>query len=147
MSEMDVIGPVDYLVLEFPTDRADGSMADALLDLVDQGIIRVYDLTVIQKHDDGSYSGIDLTDLSQGDLGGLTVFAGACSGLIGDDDLADAAEVLEPGTTAAILVFENAWAAPFVAAARNTGAEVVASGRIPADALLDALDALEAADA
>jgi hypothetical protein len=145
MSEIDVHGPVDYLVLELASDRADGSIATALLDLVDRGLIRVYDLTVIQKHEDGTFSGIDLTDLSQDDLGGLTVFAGACSGLLGEDDLADAASVLEPGTTAVVLVFENAWAAPFVAAARSVGAEVVASGRIPADVLIDALDALEVA--
>lgn len=145
MSENDVLGPVDYLVLELDSDRADGSIAAALLELVDRGLIRVYDLTVIQKHDDGTFSGIDLTDLSQDDLGGLTVFAGACSGLLGEDDLVDAAAVLEPGKIAAVLVFENAWAAPFVAAARRVGAEVVASGRIPADLLINALDALEVA--
>jgi uncharacterized membrane protein len=144
MSETDVLGPVDYLVIEFPTDKADGSMAAALLELVDRGLIRIFDLMVIEKHEDGTYAGVDLAGLSQDDLGGLTLFAGACSGLIGDDEIADAAEILEPGTTAAVLVYENTWAEPFVAAARKAGAEVIATGRIPADVLMESIEALEA---
>lgn len=143
-ADTEVHGPVDYLVLEFPTDRMTGEMASALLDLVDRGVIRVYDLLVVQKDEDGSFRGIDINDLAADSIGGLTAFAGARSGLLGDDDVADAAGVLEPGTTAAVLVYENAWAAPFVAAARNSGAEVVASARIPADVLMEALDALDA---
>jgi hypothetical protein len=143
---IDVHGPIDYLILEFPGDKLTGRTANALLDLVEQGIVRVYDLLVIRKEADGSFSGIDVNDLDADSLGGYTVFAGARTGLLGDDDIAEAAGALEPGTVAALLVYENTWAIPFVAAARESGAEVVASGRIPADVVMDVLDELESAD-
>jgi len=134
----DVTGPVDYLVLRLPTDRRDGSVAAALADLVDSGTITLLDLMVVQKDDDGVVSGVDLDVLG----GELTVFAGARSGLLGDDERADAGSILDPGSTAAVLLYENAWARGFVAAARDQGAEVLASARIPATTLMDALDAL-----
>jgi hypothetical protein len=139
----DVHGPIDYLLLEFPGDELTGAAADALLDLVAGGIIRVYDLQVIRKHDDGSFSGVELSDLSADSLGGFHVFAGATTGLLGDEDAAAAAEALDPATMAALIVYENTWAIPFVAAARGAGAQVVAGGRIPADVVMDALDDLE----
>lgn len=139
MSDDVLLGPVDYLVLELSTDRADGSIAQAILDLVDRGTITLFDVMVVQKGEDGSVSGLDLDALD----GELTMFAGARSGLLGDEDLDDLGDALEPGTTAAVLVYENAWARPFVAAARSVGAEVVASARIPADVLAEALDALD----
>lgn len=145
VADEDVHGPVDYLVLEFESDRAQGEMADALADLVERGLIRIFDLVVIQKLDDGSFRGLELADLDDEGLGELTLFAGAASGLLDDEDIGEAAAVLEPGTTAAVLLYENSWAAPFVAAARRAGAEVVASGRIPADAILETLEQLEAA--
>ncbi len=134
----DVTGPIDYLVLRLSTDRRDGSVAAALADLIDSGTITLLDLMLVQKDDDGVVSGVDL-DLVGGEL---TMFAGARSGLLGDDERADAGSILEPGTTAAVLLYENAWARPFVAAARGQGAEVLASARIPAEVLMDALDAL-----
>ncbi|MEN0072238.1 MAG: DUF6325 family protein [Propionicimonas sp.] len=134
----DVVGPVDYLVLQLDTDRRDGSVAAALMDLVQDRTITLLDLAIVQKDDDGTVSGIDLDALG----GQLTVFTGARSGLLGEDELADAGGILDPGTTAAVLLYENAWARPFVAAARSQGAEVLASARIPADVVLDALDAL-----
>jgi dihydroorotase-like cyclic amidohydrolase len=143
----DAHGPVDFLLLEFPGDRPTGKAAAALLDLVEAGIVRIYDLLVVRKETDGTFSGIDMTDLGEGELGGFTAFAGARSGLLGDDDLAAAAEALQPGTTAAMIVYENSWAIPFVAAAREAGAQVVARERIPADVLMDVLDELDAADA
>jgi hypothetical protein len=148
MSETsDVHGPIDYILLEFPGDSLTGKASVALLDLVEQGIVRIYDLLVIRKEEDGSYSGLDVSDLSADSLGGFTVFAGASTGLLSDDDLSQAADALEPGTMAALIVYENTWAIPFVAAAREAGAQVVAGGRIPADVVMDALDALEALEA
>lgn len=142
-----VYGPVDFILMEFPGDRPTGPAASALLDLVDAGIVRIYDLVVVRKESDGTFSGLDLSDLDADHLGGFGAFAGARSGLLGDDDLQQAAEAIRPGTTAALIVYENSWAIPFVAAARGAGAEVVARERIPADVLMGVLDELDAADA
>jgi hypothetical protein len=139
-----VHGPIDFVLIEFPGDRLTRAAADALMDLVDRGIVRVYDLLVIRKEDDGSFSGIDVSDLSEDHVGGFTAFAGARSGLLDDDDVHQAADTMKPGTVAALIVYENAWAVPFVAAARDAGGQVVASARIPAQDVMDALDALEA---
>jgi hypothetical protein len=145
IESFDDIGPIDYLVVEFPPDRQpDGSALPLLLDLVDNGIIRVLDLAFVRKDADGSVAGIDIADLGlSGDVD-VTVFAAASSGLIGDDDIADAGGVLEPGASAAVLVYENTWAAPFAAALRRSGAQLVANGRIPVQALIDSLDAVDA---
>ena len=142
-----VYGPIDYLLLQFPEDADLAPARDALLDLVENGIVRIYDLLVIRKEADGSFVGLDIADLTDEGIGSLTVFAGARSGLLSDDDLSEAAGIIDPGTAAAVLVYENAWAVPFVAAARAAKAEVIASDRIPADVVMDVLDALEAADA
>lgn len=139
------LGPVDYVVLEFDGDAMDGTAGMALLDLVERGTVTILDLVVIRKAHDGSITGIELTDLSADELGGLTVFAGARSGLLGDDDLDEAAAALEPGRAGALIVYENTWARPFVAAARRAGAEVVASARLSADAVNAALDVLDEA--
>jgi hypothetical protein len=146
MSDVDVHGPIDFVLIEFPGDRLTGEAADALLDLVDRGIVRIYDLLAIRKDEDGTFSGIDITDLSTDTLGGFAAFSGARSGLLGDDDLAQAADAMKVGTVAALIVYENAWAIPFVAAARDAGGQLVASARIPAQDVMDALDALEAED-
>ena len=137
----DVHGPVDFVLLEFPGDRLTGEAAAALMDLVERGVIRLYDLMVISKNQDGS---VDLLELGeQPGVGGFALFAGARSGLLGDDDMREAAAAMEPGTVAALLVYENAWAIPFVAAARNSGGEVIASARIPAADIMAALETLE----
>lgn len=146
MSDSTAHGPIDFVLLEFPGDRLTGASADALMDLVERGIVRVYDLLVIRKDDDGSFSGVDITDLTADDVGGFAAFAGARSGLLGDDDLRQAADAIKPGTVAALIVYENAWAVPFVAAARDAGGQLVASARIPAQDVMDALDALETTD-
>jgi uncharacterized membrane protein len=140
----EVHGPVDYLIIEFEAAKADGSMAAAILDLVERGIIRLWDVLVVTKDPDGTFSGLEIDDLAQDHLGGIAAFAGARSGLLGDDDIAEAAVAVSPGASAAVLVYENTWAIPFITAARNVGAEVVASARIPADILMDALAAFEA---
>jgi len=144
MPRSDVAGPIDFLLLEFDPAKADGSAAAALADLVDQGIVALYDLLVIAKAKDGS---VEAIDIAADGSGGFSVFAGARSGLIGDDDIAEAGAALEPGRAAALLIYENTWAIPFVAAARGMGAEVVASSRIPAETVISALDALDAAGA
>ena len=133
------MGPVDYLVIEFPGNRMTGEGWPILVDLVDRGIIRILDLAFIRKDEDGSVSGLTLQDL--GDDGvELTAFEGASSGLLGDDDLAEAAAAVEPGCSAGVLLFENTWAAPFAAAMRRSGGELVAFGRIPINALMAALE-------
>jgi hypothetical protein len=143
----DVIGPIDVILLEAKRENLTGEAGAALLDLVEQGIVRIYDLVLVEKADDGTFSGIELTDLEAETLGGFAAFAGARSGLLGDDDLAAAADAMTPGTVAALIVYENAWAVPFVAAARRAGAELVASARIPASVINDVLDELDAAEA
>lgn len=144
MSTDAAIGPIDFLLLEFPDQEPTGEVADALMDLVDAGLVAVYDLVAIRKAADGAVSTFELTDLTADGVGGFAGFAGARSGLLGDDDIAEAAAAMEPGTIAVLLVFENTWAAPFVAAVHRKGGQMIASSRIPAQQILDALDELEA---
>lgn len=133
-------GPIDYLVIEFPGNKLTGEGWPLLVDLVDRGIIRLLDLVFIRKDDDGSVVGLSLHDL--GEQGAdLTVFEGASSGLLGDDDIAEAASALDDGCSAGLLVYENVWAAPFATAMRRAGGQLVASGRIPIQAILAALEA------
>jgi uncharacterized membrane protein len=142
MDETVEMGPIDYILVEWPGRQPNGEVAPHLVDLVDRGLIRVLDLALIAKDEDGTVAGIELEDLGDGSAE-LSVFEGASSGLISDDDLTEAATALEPGTSAALLVFENTWAAPFAAAVRRSGGQLVASGRIPVEAIEAALDAAE----
>ncbi|SNX66088.1 hypothetical protein SAMN06272735_7934 [Streptomyces sp. TLI_55] len=142
-TELEDMGPVDYLVLEFPGNRMTGEGFPLLLDLVDRGIIRILDLVFVRKEADGSVAGLELQDIGEG--ADLTVFEGASSGLLDHSDLQDAASALETDTSAAILVYENTWAAPLARELRRGGAQMVAGGRIPVQALLASLDALEQA--
>jgi hypothetical protein len=135
------LGPIDYLVVEFPADREpDGSALHHLVDLVDRGIIRVLDLGFVRRMPDGSVVGVDINDMGLTGEVDVTVFEGASSGLLDNEDFEDAGAVLEPGCSAAVLVYENTWAAPFAVALRKNGAQLVANGRIPVQALLAALD-------
>lgn len=145
MSTDAAIGPIDFVLLEFPDQEPTGEVADALMGLVEAGLVSVYDIVAIRKAPDGSVSGFELTDLTAEGAGGFATFAGARSGLVGDDDIAEAAAAMEPGTIAVLLVYENTWAAPFVAAVQAKGGQMIASARIPAQDVLDALDALDAA--
>jgi hypothetical protein len=143
VEEQTLMGPVDYLVVEFPGSRLTGEGLPMLVDLVEQGLIRVLDLVFIKKESDGSVLGIQVADLDgDGELD-LAVFEGVSSGLLDDEDLASAGSVLEAGSSAAILVYENVWAAPFADALRRGGAQLVASGRIPVDDLVSAVHATE----
>ena len=144
---LDEMGPIDYVVLEWgrqgpgPT----GEVAPLLLDLVDRGIIRILDIAFLAKDESGDYAAVELGDLGDG-MGGFDEFEGASSGLLGEEELNDAASVLEPGTLAAVLVWENRWAGPVASALRQSGGQLVASGRIPVQAILASLDAIEATD-
>jgi hypothetical protein len=139
----DEMGPVDYLVVEWPDKQPNGEAAPLLVDLVDRGLIRVLDLAFIEKAEDGSVAAVEISQLAERD-DAFAIFAGASSGLLSADDVAAAGEALEPGTSAAVMLYENRWAAPFAAALRRSGAELVAGGRVPMQEITAALDAAEA---
>lgn len=141
--ELNEMGPIDYLLVEWPGRQPKGEAMPHLIDLVDRGLIRIIDLAFIAKGEDGSVAGVELADLG-GEVAELAVFEGASSGLLTEDDIGEAGGALEPGTSAALLVYENLWAAPFASAVRRSGGQLVASGRIPVQAVLAALDAAEA---
>ncbi len=143
---VDQMGPVDYFVVGFENQRMRGEAFPLLMDLVDRGIIRILDLAFIRKDDDGKVTLLSQVDLDRMQIVDAAVFEGAASGLLRAEDLDEAAAVLEPGTSAGVLVYENLWAAPFAAAIRRAGGFVAASGRIPMDELVAALDAVEAAE-
>jgi hypothetical protein len=141
--QLDELGPIDYVVLEWPTGGPSGEAAPMIVDLVDKGMIRILDCAFVAKGEDGSTGTLDLGAFSNDNSFGE--FEGASSGLLGEEDLEEAAAVLNPGTVAAVLVWENRWIAPIAAAVRRSGGELVASGRIPAEAVLETLDVVEAA--
>lgn len=142
----DELGPIDIVVIAYPADAPmTGEAVPLVLDLVDRGIIRVLDVLFLRENDDGTFSGFEARDLDSESVGDFTVFEGASSGLLGEEDVATAADAIEPGSAAVMIVYENTWAGPFVAAVRRNGGHLVASQRIPAQDLLDALDAAEAA--
>lgn len=138
------MGPIDYLLVEWPDRQPTGEAMPYLVDLVNRGLIRLLDLAFIAKAEDGSVTRIEIADLGE-KVEEFGVFVGAESGLLSDEDTDEAAAALEPGTSAALLVYENRWAAPFAAAARRSGAQLVAGGRIPIQAMIAALDAAETA--
>jgi hypothetical protein len=139
----DALGPISYLVVEFPGSKMTGEGLPALVDLVDRGLIRILDLTFVTRNEDGSIVGMELTDLDGDGSIDLAVFEGVSSGLLDESDRAEAAAALEPGSSAGILLFENRWAVPFVQALRNSDAQLIAAGYVPMDALLESLDAAE----
>src|SRR5215207_6005774 len=145
-ASVDEMGPIDYIVVEFPGSKMTGEGFPLLVDLVDRGIIRIIDLVFVTKDLDGSVRGIAIADLDSDGQLDLAAFEGASSGLLGEDDVQEASDVLEPRSSAGILVYENVWAGPFASAVRRGGGQLVASGRIPVQALLAALDAVETTD-
>jgi hypothetical protein len=136
------MGPIDYLLVEWPGRQPEGQIAPHLIDLVDRGLIRILDLAFLAKGEDGTIAALEIGDVG-GEVAEMAVFEGASSGLLSDEDFEGAGAALEPGTSAALLVYENTWAAPFATAVRASGGQLVASGRIPAEDLLAALDAVE----
>jgi hypothetical protein len=145
-ADVDELGPVDYVVVEFPADKADfsGEMATELAALVDRDAIRVLDLILLKKELDGSVEGFESHDFGEGDLSGLRALETDLAMLLAEEDVEAIGAALEPGSVAAVLVWENVWAAPFGAAIRRSGGQLVASGRIPIQALAAALEADEA---
>jgi uncharacterized protein DUF6325 len=141
-ADIDEMGPIDYVVLEWPSGEPTGEAFPLIIDLVDRGIIRILDVAFMAKDSSGETASVDLGALN-GDGSALAEFEGASSGLLSQEDLDEAAKVLEPGTLAAVMVWENLWAAPVAAALRRSGGQLVASGRIPIQAILAALDAME----
>jgi hypothetical protein len=145
VAEERALGPISYLIVEFPGNQMTGEGFPILLDLVDRGLIRILDLKFVTKDPDGSVRAVELMDLDHDGTFDVAVFEGASSGLMDDSDVADAASVIEPGSSAGVLIFENRWATPFVQALRGGGAELVAAGYIPQDTLLASLDATDTA--
>jgi hypothetical protein len=142
----EVMGPISYLIVQFPGNKMTGEGLPILVDLVDRGVIRILDLVFVTRGDDGSTAVLELNDLDRDDNVevDVAVFDGASSGLIGESDIAEAANAIEPGSSAGVLLFENRWATSFVQALRKGGAELVAAGYIPHDDLVAALEAAEA---
>jgi hypothetical protein len=139
-------GPIDVVVIGYPAGAPmKGDAIPILLDLVDRGIVRVLDALFVRKEDDGTFSGFDFADLDEDSAGDLTVFAGATTGLLSDEDVAKVAAEIEPGSAAAMIVYENRWAAPFIGAVQRNGGVLIAYERIGVQELIDALDAAEAA--
>jgi Family of unknown function (DUF6325) len=142
--DVSEMGPIDYLLVEWPGRQPTGEAAPLLLDLVDRGLIRIIDLVFLSKAEDGSIARLEISDLG-GEVEAFAAFEGASSELLSEEDTEEAASALEAGTSAALLVYENRWAAPFASAVRRSGGQLVATGRIPIQAMLAALDAAEAA--
>jgi hypothetical protein len=140
-TNVDELGPVDWIVVEFPGSRFNGEIAPALADLVDRDLIRILDLLVLKKDAEGELEAFELSDLDDTELGGLRSHEKELAMLLSEDDVTALAAAIEPGSSAAVLVWENKWAAPFGAAVRHSGGQLVASGRIPIQALLAAIEA------
>ncbi|MDV6278832.1 DUF6325 family protein, partial [Rhodococcus erythropolis] len=133
-------GPVDWIVVEFPGSKFKGEIAPALADLVERGLVHVLDLLLLKKDSDGSLEAFELADLDDSEIGELRAFEAELAMLLSEDDVEAVAAAVEPGSTAALLVWENSWAAPFASAVRRAGGLLVASGRIPVQALLAAVE-------
>jgi hypothetical protein len=142
-NDVDELGPVDYIVVEFPGSKFNGEIAPALKDLVDRGIIRVLDIVILQKDDKGTLEVAELSDLDDTEVGSIRDYETELAMLLSEDDVLAVAEAIEPGTTAAVLVWENKWAVPFATAVRHSGGLLVASGRIPIQAIAAAIEADE----
>jgi Family of unknown function (DUF6325) len=143
---IDELGPVDWIVVEFPGSKFNGEIAPALRDLVQRRLIRVLDLLVLKKEQDGSLEAFELSDLDPSEVGELRAYESELAMLLSEDDVTAVAAAVEPGTSAAVLVWENLWAAPFASAVRHSGGQLVASGRIPVQAMLAAIEADDEAE-
>ncbi|MFP5451759.1 MAG: DUF6325 family protein [Thermoleophilia bacterium] len=143
MSDDVELGPIDLVVIGYPKGAPmTGEGASIMVDLVQRGIIRVLDATIVVKEEDGTFTGLSVTDMDQDRAGDFVIFEGATTGLIGDEDLAMVAELMEPGDAAAAILYENRWAAPFASAVRRSGGRLIMSERIGAQDLMDAIEML-----
>jgi len=148
VATVDVLASVDWIVVEFPGSKFNGEVAPAIKDLVERGLVRVLDLLIIKKAGDGSFEAFEIADLDDSELGDLRAYETELAMVLSEQDVNDLAATIEPGSSAAVLVWENLWAAPVGAAIRHAGGQLVASGRIPTQAVLAVIEAdLEAAEA
>jgi Family of unknown function (DUF6325) len=145
-TSLDQLGPVDYVVVEFPAGASNfsGEMAKELLALVDSGTIRVIDVLILIKDADGGVEAMELSDVDE--LGPLQAMEAELAELLAEEDVANLAAAMEPGSTAGVLIWENLWAAPFAAAARRSGGQLIADGRIPIQAIIASIEADEATE-
>jgi hypothetical protein len=143
-ASLDELGPVDYIVVEFPAGASNftGEMAKELLALVDRGVIRVIDVLILTKAADGTVEAMELSDVEE--LGELETLEAELAELLAEDDVEHLAAAMEPGSTAGVLIWENIWAAPFASAARRSGGQLIANGRIPMQAIIASIEADEA---
>jgi hypothetical protein len=139
--DVDELGPVDWIVVEFPGSKFNGEIAPRLDELVQRDVVRVLDLLVLKKDDDGSLEAFEISDLDESEAGQFRAYENELAHLLSEEDVNSVAAAIEPGSSAAVLVWENRWAAPFAAALRHSGGQLVASGRIPIQALLAAVEA------
>jgi hypothetical protein len=145
-AHVEELGPIDIVVIGYPAGAPmTGEAVPILLDLVERGIIRVLDVMFVVKEEDGTYSGFEATGLDDKGVGDFAAFEGASSGLLGEEDVATAGDAIEPGSAAAILVYENRWAAPFAAAIRRNGGRLIDFQRVPVQDFIASLEAAEAA--
>jgi hypothetical protein len=140
---IDELGPVDWIVVEFPGSKFNGEVAPVLKDYVDRGLIRILDLLILKKDADGSFEAFETSDLDDSEIGDLRGYETELAMLLSEQDVIDLAETVEPGSSAAVLVWENLWAAPFGTAVRHAGGQLTASGRIPIQAVIAAIEADE----
>ena len=141
---IDELGPVDWIVVEFAGSKFNGQIAPALKDLVERDVIRVLDLLILKKDDDGSLEAFELSDMDLSEVGELRAYEAQLAMLLSEEDVTAVANAVEPGSSAAVLVWENTWAAPFASAVRHSGGQLVASGRLPIQAIIASLEAAEA---
>ena len=139
-ASIDQLGPVDYLVVEFPGSNFNGEIMPELVDLVQRGVVRVLDLVVIKKDEDSTFEAFEFADIEDGVLGELRELEREFADLLSEDDISSVVDAMEPGSTAGLLIYENLWAAPLASAVRRSGGQLVASGRIPVQALLAVLE-------
>jgi len=143
-TDLDSLGPVDYIVVEFPAGASNftGEMADELIALVEAGTIRVIDVLILTKNEDGTVDAMELSEIEQ--LGPLQAVEAQLAELLAEEDVAHLAAAMDPGSTAGVLIWENLWAAPFASAARRSGGQLIANGRIPIQAIIASIEADEA---
>ena len=141
---LDELGPVDYIVVEFPAGASNftGEMSAELVALTDAGLIRVIDIVILTKNEDGTVDAMELSDIEQ--LGPLERVETQLAELLAEEDVAHLAAAMDPGSTAGVLIWENLWAAPFASAARRSGGQLIANGRIPIQAIIASIEADEA---
>lgn len=146
-TSLDELGPVDYVIVEFPEGQSHftGEMVEELVSLVEAGTIRMIDMLILVKDDDGSIEAMELSDIDE--LGPLQTIEAELAELLAEDDVVHLAAAMDPGSTAGVLVYENLWAAPFASAARRSGGQLIANGRIPIQAIIAAIEADETTEA